>query len=258
MGILPCVLVGNARHDSRAVGPIGSASVTLLRAFVSRNQLSVVTRERHRALGLGRASRGARRAGSPTGGRGGGAGGRLADPRATLTGMDARHGPCSRPRDAARWSRPTTRAVRGRRRSASSCRARATASSSTRRSTRNRRAGPRPRISPASATSAPGRRSPCSSTTGTRTGRSSPGLVLHGTASLLLPGDPATGPERARAIAALRERYPQYAGPRPRGATDDPDRCRDRARLGRGQPQRRRKRAEPVGRRQWVDAIAWW
>ncbi len=36
-------------------------------------------------------------------------------------------------------------------------------------------------------------------------------LVLHGTASLLLPGDPATGPERARAIAALRERYPQYA-----------------------------------------------
>ncbi len=36
--------------------------------------------------------------------------------------------------------------------------------------------------------------------------------VLHGTASLLLPDDPAAGPERARAISALRERYPQYAG----------------------------------------------
>ncbi|MFI5226464.1 MAG: pyridoxamine 5'-phosphate oxidase family protein [Candidatus Limnocylindrales bacterium] len=36
--------------------------------------------------------------------------------------------------------------------------------------------------------------------------------VLHGTASVLLPGDPATDKERARAIAALRERYPQYAG----------------------------------------------
>ena len=35
--------------------------------------------------------------------------------------------------------------------------------------------------------------------------------LLHGTASLLLPGDPATTDERARAIAALRERYPQYA-----------------------------------------------
>jgi PPOX class probable F420-dependent enzyme len=37
-------------------------------------------------------------------------------------------------------------------------------------------------------------------------------VVLHGTASVLLPGDPATGEERARAIAALRERYTQYAG----------------------------------------------
>ena len=36
-------------------------------------------------------------------------------------------------------------------------------------------------------------------------------VVLHGTASLLLPGDAATAAERARAIAALRERYPQYA-----------------------------------------------
>jgi PPOX class probable F420-dependent enzyme len=36
--------------------------------------------------------------------------------------------------------------------------------------------------------------------------------VLHGTANVLLPGDPAAGEERARAIAALRERYPQYAG----------------------------------------------
>ena len=37
-------------------------------------------------------------------------------------------------------------------------------------------------------------------------------VLLHGTASELFPSDPATADERARASAALRERYPQYVG----------------------------------------------
>jgi PPOX class probable F420-dependent enzyme len=37
-------------------------------------------------------------------------------------------------------------------------------------------------------------------------------VLLHGTASELSPGDPATADERARAGSALRERYPQYIG----------------------------------------------
>lgn len=37
-------------------------------------------------------------------------------------------------------------------------------------------------------------------------------LRLHGTAELVEPDDAAAGIERAEAIAALRDKYPQYAG----------------------------------------------
>ena len=76
-------------------------------------------------------------------------------------------------------------------------------------------------------------------------------LRIDGRASLA--EDPA---ERAAAIAALRAKYPQYAGHDLEHAPADPDRDRAGAELGR--PQRSRKIASPIGRRQCVELIAWW
>ena len=66
-------------------------------------------------------------------------------------------------------------------------------------------------------------------------------------------------PQRAAAYADVTASPPReisaVRGPRPRDATTDPDRDRAGAELGR--PQRSRKIAFPVGRRQWVELIAW-
>ena len=76
-------------------------------------------------------------------------------------------------------------------------------------------------------------------------------LRIDGRASLA--EDPA---ERAPGHRRAPREIPAVRGPRPRIATADPDRDRAGAELGR--PQRSRKIAFPVGRRQWVELIAWW
>ena len=75
-------------------------------------------------------------------------------------------------------------------------------------------------------------------------------LRIDGLASLT--DDPV---ERASAIAALRAKYPQYAGHDLETPAANPD--RDRAGPELGRPQRSRKIASAIGRRQCVELIAW-
>jgi PPOX class probable F420-dependent enzyme len=84
-------------------------------------------------------------------------------------------------------------------------------------------------------------------------------IRLRGTATVLTADDASATTERATAIATLRVKYPQYAThaleerPIIRIAVDSWAAWW----AARSTSQRRRKRATPTGRRQWVDDIAW-
>ena len=104
--------------------------------------------------------------------------------------------------------------------------------------------------SPVSATSNVVPMSLFSSIAGTRTRPDLAWLRCDGLAGLTAEPAARAGHRRApRETSAVRR-------PRPRSETADPDRDRTGSELGR--PQRSRKIASPIGRRQWVELIAWW